>query len=434
VNGLRDLLVDVLARHDVPGAAVAVSQDGRLTEAAAGVLNRRTGVESTVDSVFQVGSITKVFTAILVHQLVDEGRIDLDAPVQGYAPHVGVAEPVTARQLLCHSAGFEGDVDEDTGRGDDALDRYVALLRDAPQIHPPGAMFSYSNAGYNVLGALAAHLRGGTWESVMAERLLTPLGITHAALFAEEALLFRVSAGHVGGEVSPHWQLPRSGGPDGSTFCAAPRELVTLGRALVAAAPGVLSRESAEAMRTKAIDVPGDPASVAGWGLGCMLVDWSGTPAFGHDGDTVGQAATWRVVPDHDLVIAACVNGGSAGAALTELVTTIAHEMAGLRVPPRSAPPDPPLTMPLDGFAGRYSSPRTDYVVTADGAGLGVRMEPSALARSWGAEEVTIRYVPLRTPDRFGADEPVGGLHRVLTFIDGGRYLHSGRAIRRAGP
>ena len=133
-------------------------------------------------------------------------------------------------------------------------------------------------------------------------------------------------------------------------------------------------------------------------------------------------------------MIAACVNGGAAAAALTELVTTIAREVAGLRVPPRSRPPDPPLTMPLDGFAGRYSSPRVDYLVAADGAGLRVRMEPSALARSWGAEEVTHRYVPLRGPDRFISAEPVGGLHRVLTFVDGGRYLHSGRAIRRVEP
>ncbi len=193
---------------------------------------------------FQIGSVTKVWTASLVMQLVDEGLVDLDVPVRRYLPEFGVldaaaTETVTVRQLLSHTGGFDGDLFEDTGRGDDALDRLLAFMRTgATQVHPPGELFSYCNAGYCVLGALVAKLRGGTWESVLRERLIGPLGVTHMALFAEEAVLFRAAVGHLGepdgAGLIPKWQMPRSNAPAGATPCAAPRELVRFGRMFLA--------------------------------------------------------------------------------------------------------------------------------------------------------------------------------------------------------
>ena len=200
---LQRWLDDAAIRHDVPGAAVAVGVGDELAEAATGVVNRGTGVAATTDSVFQIGSVTKVWTASLVMQLVGDGLVDLDAPVRRYLPEFGVLDAaasatVTVRQLLSHTGGFDGDLFEDTGRGDDAVDRLLAFMRTgAAQVHPPGELFSYCNAGYSTLGALVTKLRGGTWESVLRERLIGPLGVTHMALFAEEAILFRAAAGHL---------------------------------------------------------------------------------------------------------------------------------------------------------------------------------------------------------------------------------------------
>jgi CubicO group peptidase (beta-lactamase class C family) len=87
----------------VPGAAIAVLADGEVAEAAYGVLNRATGVEVTTDSLFQIGSITKVWTASLLMQLVDEGLLDLDAPVRRYLPGFRVAdEGASARMTVRH--------------------------------------------------------------------------------------------------------------------------------------------------------------------------------------------------------------------------------------------------------------------------------------------------------------------------------------------
>src|SRR5213078_3078408 len=118
-----------------------VLQDGKITQAAAGVINLDTGVEATTDTLFQIGSISKVWTTTVIMQLADEGKLDLDAPVQTYLPGFKVADPevsaaVTLRHLLTHTSGIDGDHFEDFGRGDDCLERYVDACATLGQTHP----------------------------------------------------------------------------------------------------------------------------------------------------------------------------------------------------------------------------------------------------------------------------------------------------------
>ncbi|MEA2503020.1 MAG: hypothetical protein QOG36_63, partial [Actinomycetota bacterium] len=104
-------------------------------EFALGVLNVETGVETTVDSLFQIGPVIKLLTATLEMQLVDDGLVDLDAPASEYLPGLRFGEGCTVRDLLTHSSGVDGDLVEDFGRGDDAIGRYVdaRACRSEPQ-------------------------------------------------------------------------------------------------------------------------------------------------------------------------------------------------------------------------------------------------------------------------------------------------------------
>jgi CubicO group peptidase (beta-lactamase class C family) len=435
---LRDRLAEAAREHGVPGAAVAVWHDGELHEAATGVLNTATGVAATTDSVFQVGSTTKVWTAALVMQLVADGLAELDEPVGTYLPGFAFGG-VTVRQLLAHTAGFDGDVFEDTGRGDDCLEKFLDHLRTAGHVHEPGELFSYCNAGYSVLGALVARLRGGTWEQAVRERLLDPLGATHAALFADEAVLFRASAGHIGPDaaVYPRWQMPRSGGPAGATMCLAPRELVAFGRMLAAGgrAPNgnrLLPEESVAAMLTPQVRVPGSGGALAErWGLGVELFDWG---AYGHGGNTPGQSTYWQIVPESDFVIAMSGNGGSFAGLTADVARPVIEEATGLTVP---APPvPPPAPEPVDGapYAGRYQGPQLGYEVAVAGDGLDVTLVPGPLMESMGVTRTTTRYARL-DGESFIAVESEAGRHDVVTFVmrDGqAAYLHNGRAVARA--
>jgi CubicO group peptidase (beta-lactamase class C family) len=221
----QERLTELMRRHRVPGATLGLLHDETITETGAGVLSTATGVEVTPESLFQIGSITKVWTATLVMQLVDEGALDLDAPVADVLPGFRVADPVvteqvTTRHLLTHTSGIDGDVFTDTGRGDECIERYVAGMEDVVQNHPLGATFSYCNAGYVVAGRIVEQLTGLTWDRALRERVIEPLGLEGTVTLPEEALLHRTAIGHVhepGEEPVPAttWTLARSMGPAG---------------------------------------------------------------------------------------------------------------------------------------------------------------------------------------------------------------------------
>ena len=177
---LADLLEEGIARSKSPGASFAMFHDGQLHAAAAGILSVETGQRTTVNSMYQIGSITKVFTATLVLQLVEEGRLDLDKPIIEYLPDFMCADRaararITTRHLLSHTSGLDGDFITDTGFGEDALRRYVDRCALLPQLHEPGNGFSYCNSGYVIAGRIVEVLRGRSWDHEFSSRILAPL-------------------------------------------------------------------------------------------------------------------------------------------------------------------------------------------------------------------------------------------------------------------
>jgi CubicO group peptidase (beta-lactamase class C family) len=382
------------------------------------VLNSATGVEATVDSVFQIGSVTKVLTATLVMGLVAEGLVELDAPVGRYLP--GFRE-VTVRQLLCHTAGFEGDVFTDTGKGDDCLERYVELLADVPQIFEPGEMFSYNNAGYCVLGRIVEVVRGEPFDRCMRDRVFTPLGMTHAASDPYEAILHRVAVGHLGGRPVPAWAGARSNAPAGSMLAMTPRDLLAFARAH-------LADEGLRAMREPQVVLP-DIGWGTAWGLGWTLYDLPGGPVFGHDGNTIGQSAVLRVDPGRDVCVAVFTNGGDRKRLMKEILGRVV-ELPAEPVPDPAARPD------TWRCAGVYVSNTSETTVSLDERGrLWLDRVPLGLAVELGDEPYRTELLGWRGDSLLPAEPG----HGPVAFLgdDGegrARYLHTGRAdVRVAG-
>ena len=186
---------------EVPGAVLGIWADGEQTIAPYGVLSTATGVETTADSVFQIGSVTKLWTATIVLQLVDEGRLALHSTVADLLPGVrigreDVAGQVTVRQLLTHTSGIDGDIFTDTGRGDGCYERYTGLLADTDRAYPPGAAYSYCNSGFVLLGRIIEVLDGRSWDSALRARLIEPLGLEETCTLPEQAILHRAAVGH----------------------------------------------------------------------------------------------------------------------------------------------------------------------------------------------------------------------------------------------
>lgn len=366
----------VVERSSVPAASIAILQGDDIVTAAAGVLNVDTGIEATTDSIFQIGSITKIYTTTLVMQLVDEGLLDLDAPIVEVLPEFEVADPevtrtVTMRHLLTHTSGIEGDHFPDTGRGADAIERFVATCTELGQSHPLGATMSYCNTGFVVAGRIVERLTGKPWIEALQERLVEPLGLGHTVTLPEDAMRFRGAFGHTAtGDGSfvtaAAWMLPWSCGPAG-LICATPADVVTfaklhLDEGRASSGKQVLSPESVRAMQVEQVEVPDPSFRGRYWGVGWMLFDWDGRRLIGHDGGTLGQSAFLRIVPEENLAVSMLTNGDKSLDLFGDVYDHVLGALAGISVPPPPQPLDDPPAFDGSRYVGRYErvSERTE--------------------------------------------------------------------------
>src|SRR3984957_10710464 len=451
---ISEKLPALLAEHKVPGAAIAVYAGGEVFDFASGVLSHATGVEATADSVFQIGSITKTWTATLVMQLADEGLLDLDAPVVTCLPDFGLADSeaartMTVRQLLCHTAGFEGDIFTDTGTNDDCVQKYVETLKADPQLFPPGEMFSYNNAGYCVLGRIVEVLRAKPFDQALRDHLFTPLGLTHAATDANSAILYRAAIGHLPNPEDPDgkpvpapiYNFAKSNSPAGSALAMRPRDLLAftamhLNKGVAADGSRVLSEESVAAMQQVEVTLP--PLGLMGdhWGLSWELFDLDGGRVFGHDGGTIGQSAFLRIVGGADLAIALLTNGGNTIGLYFEIYGHLLKELAGVEIPVHPLPPTEPQRIDASKYVGMYANSvgKTEVTQDEDGRIWMTDTPLGVLAELVGDVEHT-ELVHLEG-DTLIPVEPKYGLHLPQVFLgdDGsGRslFIHTGRAMRR---
>ncbi|MGI5504187.1 serine hydrolase domain-containing protein [Lentzea sp. CA-135723] len=277
-------LGELIAQHRVPGAQVALLSCGNVHAEAAGVLSARTRVEVTDDSLFKVGSITKLWTATLTQYLVDDGLLDLDAPVSDHLP--GFPPTLTARHLLTHTGGIEANHFFDTGRNDDAIGRYADAIAAAGQRVAPGTGFTYSNSGFVVLGRLVEVVGGQAFHDALKERLIRPLQIDEVATDADEAIAHRTAFGHVeDGTPVANWAVAYGTAPSGSHFSISARQLMEFVR-LHLDDPGLA------AMRAdQGVVVPDLGTGAVGWGLGWMRF----RDGVGHTGVSKGQKAFLHV-------------------------------------------------------------------------------------------------------------------------------------------
>ncbi|GAA4533306.1 hypothetical protein GCM10023192_26550 [Amycolatopsis samaneae] len=438
-------LGELATAHRVPGAALGILRlDGdELVRAHHGVLNRATGVEVTDDSVFQIGSISKVWTTTVVMRLVDEGLLDLDAPVLDVLPELKLADPVVAakvtmRHLLTHTSGIDGDVFTDTGRGDDCLERYVGELDQAAQNHPMGATFSYCNSGFTLAGRVIEKLTGQVWDVAMGERLFGPLGLTHTGTLPEEALRFRAAMGHVSeGDAdpvpAPVWGLPRSAGPAGLIH-ATTADVLAFARlhltgGLAADGTRLLSEKSAEEMTRKHADVPDVHVLGDSWGLGWIRFGWDGHRVVGHDGGTIGQAAFLRLLPEQGLAVTLLTNGGRAGELYADLYREIFAELAGVAMPAPLEPAATPPAVDHSAYLGTYERAATRIEVLDGEPGPRIRITTTGpLAHLMPDPVKEFDLVPV-DDTLFVCREPGATRWTSVKFYDletGERYVHLG--------
>lgn len=355
--------------YAIPGAAVAVWAGGHEYVKGYGVTNIDHPLPVDGDTVFRIGSTTKTFTGTAIMRLVDQGKVDLDAPVRRYLPDFAVADPaasaaVTVRQLLNHTPGWLGDDIQDFGPGDDAVARYVSAMPRLPQLSPPGTVFAYNNAGLVVAGRIIEVVTGSTYEAAIQNLLLDPLQLGHTHFFSDQIIGLNVAASHNIVDCKPvvdtgFWAVPRSCNPTGGLMSSVRDQLryerFHLGDGASPTGAQLLSQQALVAMRSN----PGAGGTLqvdlTGMGVAWMLrPSAENVTIVQHGGTWSGQHSGFFMVPDRDFAMTVLTNSEGGARLLNELFGDdwALRRFAGISNLP--ATPQHLGAADLEPFQGRY--------------------------------------------------------------------------------
>lgn len=401
-SALHDLLAPASA--GLVGAALATADDrGDVRWAALGAksIEHRDPVSDA--TLFEIGSITKVATAAVACQLADEGRIALDVPVLGWLPEVSAIKDgssITARQLLCHSAGLV-----DLWEAAESLEAMVDRLASYGLLAPPGNSLSYSNPGYVLLGALIERVTNRSWSENIRRRLIEPLGLARVFLGDEPAepsdvaLDHRVDAATSRPYLAATWpKIGQSYAAAGSTGKASIVDAARLGAALLFGRggpdePEILAPAVLDEMQRLQIRMPGTRVFGAGWGLGWNLVG-DDSDSVGHQGGSTAYMLGSRRHRKVAVFLSNTANGWQAGLPLV-------RKIVGLGLPDI---PKVSTSKPRQDLAGEYSSPTMS---------VQVHNGPHGLTMTDPIDGIDILLSPIRDDTFLGS---IGGGITEMTF------------------
>jgi CubicO group peptidase (beta-lactamase class C family) len=431
-----------MTTYVVPGVALGVLDADGARAWGFGVTNVDHPLAVDADTVFEIASITKTMTATVAARLAAEGKLDLDAPVRRYLPEFRVADAtvsatVTVRDLFTHTAGWFGEFLAPTGRGEDAIEKGVAVMATLEQVAPVGT-FSYNNVSLIVAGRVIEVATGRPYRDAIRELLFEPLGMDHSAFDAADVLYERVAAGHTvrdGRAVRVRNRLSdsTSGDPAGGVRSTV-NDLLRyarfhLGDGTALDGTPVLSGEALRAMREPRVPT----GQLSHVGLSWFVDDRGGTAVVSHGGATVAHMSQLVVVPDRHAAFVILTNGANGVRLCADLQEWLLHDWLG--VPARAKPARLEREPDLASYAGAYWAPLSDVDLALEGDVLVMRLSwkgsvaerptPPPLRLAFTGADTVISAAPSDAP-------PMGDF---LRDADGGvtYFRWGGRARRKVG-
>jgi CubicO group peptidase (beta-lactamase class C family) len=364
---LTSMLAEHARRHSVPGAAGGLLRDGEVTTFYYGVADATTGESVTPETRFAVGSLAKSMVATAVARLVNAGRLSLDDPVATHVPElrdVRWAQRASVRDLLANRSRLPLRADFEfeafPGGDDEVLSRFVSQVAAGVPMPP---FWSYSNAGWAVLGRMLEAVTGLTWEAAMRDEVFDPLHMDRTTFVHEVDVPY--ASGHevtTDGVVCAEPWTPRALAPAGSTLLSTLTDVLRFARAHLDDASLAALRGSSEEVRIY--------AWLDAWCLGWARFDWPGGPVWGWDGLISGQRAVLRLVPERRGAAVLLANCGTGRALYRSIFPDLMEAWFGVGVPPLRLEPSHGAAGDLSRFAGVYAWPDRRWEVAATGSSL----------------------------------------------------------------
>jgi len=411
----------LLAKHasalGIPGAALGVLRDGVRTVATYGIEDVRTGAPVDAGSRFSAGSLTKSMVAAVVARLAAQGRLGLDDRVASHIPELagaGWAQTATLRDLLANRSGLplrRGlDFDfESSDAGEDALARFAARVAAEESTPVP---WSYTNAGYALVGRAIETVTGTVWEEAMRVELFEPAAMFESVFALRDAPVARV-AGHDMTDAGPVPVAPlttRALGPAGTTLVSTVGDLLAFARLQFQDPALAVLREPSADVRIH--------AWLDRWCLGLGWFDWQGADVWGWDGLIEGERSILRLIPERHAAAALVTNSSNGRLLYRSLFPELMRSLFGVEVPPLLLDPDPGAAGDLSRFVGTYAWPDRQVEVSAVGERLVITSDGRAREASPISERVFL--VDSHDPDNptvtFG-DFDADGLSQTLYLM-----------------
>jgi CubicO group peptidase (beta-lactamase class C family) len=405
---IRWLAHKEMSRNDVTGLSIVLIDDQEIVWAEGfGMADKEKQILASPETIYRVGSISKLFTATAAMQLAEQGKLDIDKPLQTYLPDFSIKRrfpdrtPITPRTLMTHHSGLPSNYDKGMwAKQPEPFANLVTYLRDEHAVLPPNTVFAYSNLGVTLLGLAEERISGRDFASFMRASLLEPMGMAHSSFATEPDTSFVAASAYSNGNKArePGLRDVPAGGLN-STVLDLSRLVRMVFADGISNGKRIISHESlAEMMRPQNSTIPLDLDFHIGlgWmlgGLGDIDIKNAG-PVVHHSGATLYHRGTLVMLPDKKLGVVVLSNSSTAGQVISKLAAEtlkLALEAkTGITQPERQRVErmDGKHTIPenvLKSYEGRYATfagivpvtPKSDYLL-ADLNGKPLRLVPGA--------------------------------------------------------
>jgi D-alanyl-D-alanine carboxypeptidase len=307
-----DTYLTNMAELQQVSGAVLVAKDGvPLFTHAYGLASKSFNVPNQVDTKFNLGSMNKMFTAIAIAQLVQQGKLSFDDPIGRHLPDYPnqvVADTVTIHHLLTHTSGL-GDFFDKAAYSNTAKDRFKAvqsflpLFVDDPLAFEPGTRFQYSNAGYIVLGLIIEQVSGQSYFDYVRQHIYQPAGMTNTDCYELDWDTPNLAIGYTAAGQNNLFLHVVKGGPPGGGFSTV-EDMLKFDRAL--RTHTLLNPTLTDTVLTGKVDMPGAPEIQYGYGF--LTTQGQDTRVVGHSGGFAGISARFDMYLDLGYTVVVLLN------------------------------------------------------------------------------------------------------------------------------
>lgn len=374
ISQLEKEIADELQRGILTGVSVAVIDGQRIVLSAGyGYADKQQQVPATDDTVYRVGSISKVFTALAAMQLVEQDKLDLDVPLQQALPGFRIvvpfenASPVTLRQFMCHRSGLvrESPVGSYFDDSEPSIEESIASLESCVLVNPPNTKTRYSNIGATVVGQAVAKTSECSYEQCLREKLLDPIGMNHSSFRVDDRIRDKLATGYMrvadgkGGFfecVAPKFELGTI--PAGNLYSTV-NDMAHFAKMLLAG--GTVPKARIVQSETLAqMSIPQLTENDTGFGLGFFAGKHGRYRTIQHTGAVYGFSASLVVLPKPRIAVVVFTNSDLVAGRVKRISETALDLMLAAKIgePVRDIPATIDMEIEqLAAFIGQFESP-----------------------------------------------------------------------------